>query len=144
MKRLFVALLLPVLSGCAFLHSMTQTGAQEEVDRYNREYAIAEKARTESDAADAKRAKEIREDKDKQRREGFVNAHPKLSKKNRAAILTGDVIAGMAPDQVTASWNEPERKNRTVGKWGTNEQWIYGSTYIYFENGIVTSWQDSQ
>lgn len=41
------------------------------------------------------------------------------------------------------SWGLPEDINRTVGAWGVHEQWIYpGNVYLYFENGILTSWQD--
>ena len=32
--------------------------------------------------------------------------------------------------------------NKTVGSWGIHEQWIYSSHFLYFENGILTSWQD--
>ena len=37
----------------------------------------------------------------------------------------------------------PNDINRTVGKWGVHEQWVYGNgVYLYFENGILTSFQD--
>ena len=40
---------------------------------------------------------------------------------------------------------EPIRKNITTTAHGTREQWVYGSgTYIYLENGTVTSWQTSE
>ena len=39
---------------------------------------------------------------------------------------------------------QPEDKNRSVGSWGIHEQWVYRSydLYVYFENGILTSWQN--
>jgi hypothetical protein len=41
------------------------------------------------------------------------------------------------------SWGDPEDINRTVGSWGVREQWVYSNeNYLYFENGILTSWQN--
>jgi len=51
-------------------------------------------------------------------------------------------MMGMGSNMVKASWGEPEDINRTVGSFGVHEQWIYGDTYVYFEDGILTSWQD--
>lgn len=50
---------------------------------------------------------------------------------------------GMTKAMVIDSWGQPQDINRTVGSWGVHEQWVYGnSTYVYFENGKLTSWQD--
>jgi hypothetical protein len=57
-------------------------------------------------------------------------------------ILKGNVQIGMSREMVKATWGEPENINRTVGSWGVHEQWIYGNTYLYFENNILTSFQD--
>ena len=56
----------------------------------------------------------------------------------------GKIWLGMTSEMVLDSWGEPLRKNRNVGKWGVNEQWVYGrgGGYLYFENGKLTSWQD--
>ena len=48
----------------------------------------------------------------------------------------------MTTEMVLESWGEPKDRNRSVGSWGVHAQWIYGDTYVYFENGILTSWQD--
>jgi hypothetical protein len=53
----------------------------------------------------------------------------------------------MTKDEVVASWGNPYDINRTVGSWGVHEQWVYGENisnrkYYYFENGVLTSWQD--
>jgi hypothetical protein len=52
------------------------------------------------------------------------------------------IALGMTKEMVIDSWGEPKDINRTVGSWGIHEQWVYGSAYLYFENGILTSWQD--
>lgn len=43
-----------------------------------------------------------------------------------------------------ASWGYTDSQNRTVGPWGIHIQHVYGDlgTYVYTENGRVTSWQD--
>lgn len=52
------------------------------------------------------------------------------------------VYIGMSKDDVLKRWGKPENINRTVGSWGVHEQWVYGQTYLYFKNGIMTSFQD--
>jgi len=63
----------------------------------------------------------------------------------RSAILAHQVALGMTTEQVLLSWGNPNDVNRSVGSWGVHEQWVYGyssRTYLYFENGILTSWSD--
>lgn len=51
---------------------------------------------------------------------------------------------GMTKEQLIESMGQPDDINITAGSWGTHEQWIYGDydgTYIYLENGVVTSYQ---
>ncbi len=39
---------------------------------------------------------------------------------------------------------QPNSKNRSVGNWGIHEQWVYKNygVYLYFKNGILTSYQN--
>jgi len=60
-----------------------------------------------------------------------------------------EIQLGMTGEMVEAAWGSPRAINRSVGSWGVHEQWVYGSytkysspTYLYFENGILTSWSD--
>ena len=86
---------------------------------------------------------------------------PNLLLKIKDAILNGEIILGMNLMQVLASRGVPLSMNDSIGEWGTHSQWVYVGTeinarmqtsrkewrldhkyaYIYFENGIVTSWQ---
>jgi len=60
------------------------------------------------------------------------------------------VYLGMTVEQARAKFGYPWSNNRTVGSWGTYEQWVYRNMlaepgdvcYLYFENGILTSWQN--
>jgi len=49
---------------------------------------------------------------------------------------------GMTREMATISLGSPKDINRTVGSWGVHEQWVYDSIYLYFENGILTSYQN--
>ena len=49
---------------------------------------------------------------------------------------------GMTKEMATISWGSPNDINRTVGSWGVHEQWVYGRSYLYFENGILKSYQN--
>lgn len=80
-----------------------------------------------------------------QRRERYVDEHPWINEETREAILAGEIMIGMLRSQVIASWGHPDDINRSIGSWGRHEQWVYGQTtavYLYFEDGILTSWQD--
>jgi hypothetical protein len=56
---------------------------------------------------------------------------------------------GMTADQVRASsWGEPREVNRTQRRNSTHEQWVYGygyqHRYLYLDDGVLTTIQDSQ
>lgn len=55
----------------------------------------------------------------------------------------GHIKIGISKCQLYASWGMPNDDNESVGRWGVHVQHVYGSgTYVYTENGRVTSWQD--
>lgn len=58
-------------------------------------------------------------------------------------ILQGKIRIGMTKNMCRDSWGEPDDINKSSGSWGVHEQWVYGtSSYLYFENGILTSIQN--
>ncbi len=59
-------------------------------------------------------------------------------------LLDGYYWIGMTDKMATISLGEPRNINRTVGSWGVHEQWVYYSIYLYFENGILKSYQNSR
>ncbi|MBC7758376.1 MAG: hypothetical protein H7069_05935 [Phormidesmis sp. FL-bin-119] len=68
---------------------------------------------------------------------------PKYGNSMGTLVAKKMIQLGMTKAMVTDSWGEPDDINRTVASWGVHEQWVYGSsTYVYFENGKLTSWQD--
>ncbi|GED72552.1 hypothetical protein BRE01_62540 [Brevibacillus reuszeri] len=64
-------------------------------------------------------------------------------------IKKDSVFIGMNQDMVSLSLGIPTRKNITTYSWGVMEQWVYdyksfGTTYLYFKNGILTSFQQTK
>jgi hypothetical protein len=88
------------------------------------------------------RSKNIETDKiDKMKRKDCLSM--KYQKSNFLKVIIDKKIKiGMKKEMVIDSWGEPEDIHRTVGTWGVHEQWIYGTKYLYFENNILTSFQD--
>ena len=70
----------------------------------------------------------------------YIEDHPELSEVFKEAILKGSAVIGMSTNDVHVSMGEPERKNVSVYKFGVREQWAYGNTYLYFDDGKLTSW----
>jgi len=72
-----------------------------------------------------------------------------LSQDDWDTVAQRKIKRGMSQCAMYASWGRPDRENRSVGSWGTHIQHIFNSgytyikpTYVYTENGKVTSWQD--
>ena len=64
------------------------------------------------------------------------------TKVSKEKISDKKIWIGMTKEMAIESWGRPEDINRTVGSFGVHEQWIYGDTFVYFEDGKLTSWQD--
>ena len=98
---------------------------------------IAEQERIERE----KRLEQQRKIANEKRKKELINIYGQT---NGLKISEGHIWIGMTNKMAIVSWGAPDDVNRTVGSWGVHEQWIYKSqdTYLYFENGILTSWQD--
>ena len=81
------------------------------------------------------------------------NKYKQIEKKSRLTMIYGPTIAdkissghywiGMTSAMARESLGSPKKINRTVNAYGTKEQWVYyHSIYLYFENGILTTYQD--
>lgn len=56
------------------------------------------------------------------------------------AMMDGKIQIGMTTEMVRIAWGSPEKINDSASAYGTHEQWVYGSQYVYFENGVCTGW----
>lgn len=45
-------------------------------------------------------------------------------------------------DVLDSNWGRPERVNTTTTKYGVHQQWVYNRSYLYFEDGVLTSIQN--
>jgi ankyrin repeat protein len=61
-----------------------------------------------------------------------------------APIKKSPTIGMSAKEVEESAWGKPSKINKTTTKYGVSEQWVYsGYRYIYLENGVVTSIQES-
>ncbi len=58
----------------------------------------------------------------------------------RNAVVGGGLLMGMTADEVKRSIGKPLKINRSVGSYGTHEQWVCGNINVYVDNGEVTGW----
>lgn len=73
-----------------------------------------------------------------ERRKALIKKYGKeIGKK----IYSHSYWIGMSSDKATESLGNPEKIHKRVGSWGVNEEWVYNNLYLYFENGILTSFQ---
>lgn len=85
-------------------------------------------------------------DHDKQRRETFVAANPKLTVSKRAEILHGAWETGMTTEEIEASLGAPDREDETVIAGVRALSWTYyrldGLNVYTFEitNGALAGW----
>lgn len=54
------------------------------------------------------------------------------------------IAIGMTMEEVIQlkDWGRPMSINKTTTASGINEQWVYGSRYLYFDNGVLTTIQE--
>jgi len=79
------------------------------------------------------------------------NVRRELENRKIFTILDWEVIdkkqvkIGMSVCALYASWGVPDNENRSVSRYGTTIQHVYGRdypVYVYSEDGFVTGWQD--
>lgn len=68
--------------------------------------------------------------------------YPKWSDTTWNRIAQQKIAIGMNQDQVLLSWGTPDDISSYTSSRVTMDQWVYGSTYLHFYNGILESWSD--
>jgi hypothetical protein len=58
-------------------------------------------------------------------------------------ILNREIWIGMSKKMAIESLGKPKNVNRTVTPNIVTEQWVYLTKFLYFEENILTSWQES-
>lgn len=71
-----------------------------------------------------------------------ANLTKRFGTANAKLIMEGVVKIGMSKAMCRESWGEPDDINKSIGSWGNHEQWVYGSSYLYFEGNKLTAIQN--
>jgi hypothetical protein len=114
---------------------------REEIIRKNEEYRI----KKENEAAEKKRMQNeklvsMQKQKRNEYRQKILQEYGSVTGQK---LLDGYYWLGMTNEMARISLGNPRNINRSVGSWGIHEQWVYGGgKYLYFENGILTSFQN--
>jgi hypothetical protein len=76
-----------------------------------------------------------------QHRATYDKAVVEVVKAEKAAKKLAGVQIGMyEQDVLDSSWGKPLRVNTTTNARGLSAQWVYGGkSYLYFDNGVLTS-----
>lgn len=94
-------------------------------------------------AEEERQREEARLAREKEQQERRAMLYKKYGRSNAELILKRQVRIGMTRAMCREAWGSPEDINRTSGSWGVHEQWVYGlSSYLYFENGVLSSIQN--
>ncbi len=64
----------------------------------------------------------------------------KYGKEIAVRIFAGKIWKGMTTGMVKDAWGEPDRTNRVVVNSVVKEEWIYRSTWLLMERGVLTEW----
>lgn len=75
---------------------------------------------------------------------GITEAIWNLAYKDKVSLSVyknGIATIGMSKDQVYFTMGRPKKINTTETKYTCREQLVYHSSYVYLENGVVTSVQ---
>ncbi|MFT4669139.1 MAG: hypothetical protein ACI9M9_000063 [Flavobacteriaceae bacterium] len=93
---------------------------------------------------DEKKEKEIvkrerRSEINKEERKYFLE---KYGEKIFNKLDNGKYWIGMTEEMVRFSLGNPKDINRSTGSYGVHEQWVYSNRNLYFENGVLTSYQN--
>ncbi len=57
-------------------------------------------------------------------------------------VAEGQLEIGMTKQMCRDSWGEPNDIKSTSTRYGTHEQWVYTTIYVYFDNGKISAIQD--
>ena len=66
----------------------------------------------------------------------------KFGASNANLIVKGIITIGMTKAMCEEAWGKPDRINTTITSNNTHEQWVYGSSYVYFDGNRLSAIQN--
>jgi hypothetical protein len=85
---------------------------------------------------------ELRNQRERERNQREQELIVRFGQLNATRILSNRIWIGMTDGMAQESIGSPDNVNRSNYSTGTQEQWVYKNRYLYFENGVLKSWQD--
>lgn len=70
----------------------------------------------------------------------FAYLESKYGSTMAARLNSGKIWKGMNSEMVKDSWGTAEKKNRVISGNIIKEEWIFKSTWLYFENNTLVDW----
>lgn len=70
----------------------------------------------------------------------FTNLENKYGSTMAARLMAGKIWKGMNSEMVKDSWGSPMKINRVINDNVIKEEWIFRSTWLYFENNSLRDW----
>jgi hypothetical protein len=70
----------------------------------------------------------------------FTNLENKYGTTMAARLMAGKIWKGMNSEMVKDSWGSPMKINRVINDNVIKEEWIFRSTWLYFENNSLRDW----
>jgi hypothetical protein len=70
----------------------------------------------------------------------YQNLTDKYGPDLASKLIAGKLWRGVTSEMVTDSWGKPLRINRVISATVTKEEWVYVTTWLYFENNILLEW----
>ncbi len=119
----------------------TREEDKKEIEKLIKEYEEAEKYKSTEEykiAMEKSKKEQIAFEK-KLEKNRIEREKEKLKKKKSEGVSIG-----MTQEEVLqSSWGKPKDINKTITKYGVNEQWVYANyNYLYFEDGILVTIQN--
>jgi len=113
-------------------------------EQYEAEQAERKRIKAEKEAANQARVAAYEAERAREAALAEAEAEARRIAELREYKRKGGVKLGMSQKRVLASnWGEPRDVNRTTGRFGVHEQWVYGDgRYLYFKNGVLTTIQE--
>lgn len=128
-----------VSGGFIDMRWLVQTDQLQELKK-----RLVDSIKRKEDLINSESAKALAEREKAQVKKKLAELTKRFGAANAKKISEGRIWIGMTSSMALESWGQPNEINRTVGGFGTHEQWIYknSKTYLYFDNDKLTGWQD--
>jgi hypothetical protein len=75
-----------------------------------------------------------------QQQSRFTYLENKYGSSMAERLMGGKIWKGMTSDMVSDSWGTAEKINRIISGNVVKEEWIFKSTWLYFENNTLLEW----